>query len=189
MTEYIEEGGAKIAKEDDTFFNPAQQLNRDLSAEVIKSYFGDQRRITVLDAMSATGLRGIRYLREIPNARVIFNDISPQAVETIKRNLEMNRIRDYVEVPPYPTIRNCSARACVTASDCLLLMHQNGGHFDVVDIDTGLIIAGRVFAASGSSEARLSPSMPRIMSIMDAWGQLSLYIILVGHRTASKTPS
>ncbi|KAI5169441.1 tRNA (guanine26-N2/guanine27-N2)-dimethyltransferase [Pancytospora epiphaga] len=135
MVEYIEEGGVKIVKDESTFFNPAQKLNRDLSIETIKAYFENKEKIVILDAMSATGLRGIRYLQDIPNSHVVFNDISASALKAIKDNLKMNGISEYTEVPPYPTVRDCNTRACVSLANCSLLMHQNNGYFDVVDID------------------------------------------------------
>ncbi|XP_072934880.1 tRNA (guanine(26)-N(2))-dimethyltransferase-like isoform X1 [Epargyreus clarus] len=55
--------------------------------------------ITILEALSATGLRSIRYAREVPNVtKIIANDISEQAVETIKDNIEYNYVGHLVEV-------------------------------------------------------------------------------------------
>ncbi|KDQ12338.1 hypothetical protein BOTBODRAFT_34632 [Botryobasidium botryosum FD-172 SS1] len=46
---------------------------------------------TLLEALSATGLRSIRYAKEIPLVRyVIANDLSPEAVETMRKNVELN---------------------------------------------------------------------------------------------------
>ncbi|KAF2852292.1 N2,N2-dimethylguanosine tRNA methyltransferas-like protein [Plenodomus tracheiphilus IPT5] len=53
----------------------------------------------ILDALSATGLRAIRYAREIPFATgVTSNDMSQKAVESIKLNVKHNKLEDKVTV-------------------------------------------------------------------------------------------
>lgn len=48
-------------------------------------------KFTLLEALSATGLRSIRYAKEIPLLRwVLANDLSPSAVEAMKRNVALN---------------------------------------------------------------------------------------------------
>ncbi|ORY73655.1 S-adenosyl-L-methionine-dependent methyltransferase, partial [Leucosporidium creatinivorum] len=50
-----------------------------------------QFMFTLLEALSATGLRAIRYAKEIPLLRyVVANDLSSSAVADIKRNIEYN---------------------------------------------------------------------------------------------------
>ncbi|EJD02303.1 N2,N2-dimethylguanosine tRNA methyltransferase [Fomitiporia mediterranea MF3/22] len=50
---------------------------------------------TLLEPLSATGLRAIRYAKEIPLVKyVIANDLSPPAVEAIQRNVELNDLGD-----------------------------------------------------------------------------------------------
>ncbi|SCV04400.1 LAMI_0H15830g1_1 [Lachancea mirantina] len=53
--------------------------------------------INILEALSATGLRAIRYAREIPNVKqIVANDLLPQAVDSIRRNIEYNGVADKV---------------------------------------------------------------------------------------------
>ena len=72
--ESITEGSATIyvtnAKSTDVFYNPVQQFNRDMSVAAINQFvqdrkndtmFEDKDGLTVLEALSATGLRSIRY--------------------------------------------------------------------------------------------------------------------------------
>ncbi|SPO36332.1 related to N2,N2-dimethylguanosine tRNA methyltransferase [Pseudozyma flocculosa] len=48
-------------------------------------------KFTLLEALSATGLRSIRYAKEIPLLKtVVANDLSPTAVEAMKRNVALN---------------------------------------------------------------------------------------------------
>ncbi|CAG8951433.1 hypothetical protein HYFRA_00007349 [Hymenoscyphus fraxineus] len=53
---------------------------------------------TILDALSATGLRALRYIHEIPFATsVTANDLLPDATKTIKRNVKHNKLDDKIE--------------------------------------------------------------------------------------------
>ncbi|KDN36662.1 TRM-domain-containing protein [Tilletiaria anomala UBC 951] len=48
-------------------------------------------RFTILEALAATGLRSIRYAKEIDNIRFILaNDLSAPAIETMRRNVTLN---------------------------------------------------------------------------------------------------
>jgi tRNA (guanine26-N2/guanine27-N2)-dimethyltransferase len=47
----------------------------------------------VLEALAATGLRSVRYLKEIPNIKtLVTNDWDPKAVELIKQNMDFNDV-------------------------------------------------------------------------------------------------
>ncbi|OXM81975.1 N2,N2-dimethylguanosine tRNA methyltransferase [Cryptococcus neoformans Bt63] len=49
--------------------------------------------INILEALAATGLRSIRYAKEIPNVKyVLANDLSPSACEAMRRNVEFNGV-------------------------------------------------------------------------------------------------
>ncbi|KAF8928341.1 RNA methyltransferase tRNA(m5U54)methyltransferase [Dissophora ornata] len=51
------------------------------------------RGITILEALSASGLRSIRYAKEIPNVKhILTNDLEADAVNSIKRNADFNGI-------------------------------------------------------------------------------------------------
>lgn len=53
--------------------------------------------ISILEALSATGLRSIRYAKEIPGVKkIIANDISARAVSDIKHNVKCNGVEDLV---------------------------------------------------------------------------------------------
>ncbi|ADM12075.1 N2,N2-dimethylguanosine tRNA methyltransferase [Encephalitozoon intestinalis ATCC 50506] len=135
--ETIQEESTTIIKNERTFFNPAQKFNRDISVEIIRECFKDSTSIRILDAMSATGLRGIRYLKEIENSRVYLNDISQSSVETIKANILLNGIED-VECfeSVFQNIKTSKdVRATITKSDCNVLMASLPCFFDVIDID------------------------------------------------------
>ncbi|KAG0258329.1 RNA methyltransferase tRNA(m5U54)methyltransferase [Mortierella polycephala] len=55
--------------------------------------FTAPRGITILEALSASGLRSIRYAKEIPNVKhILTNDLEADAVTSIKRNADFNGI-------------------------------------------------------------------------------------------------
>ncbi|ORY62918.1 S-adenosyl-L-methionine-dependent methyltransferase [Pseudomassariella vexata] len=52
---------------------------------------------TILDALSATGLRALRYVQELPFVTsVTANDLTPSAVEAIKRNAQHNGVESKI---------------------------------------------------------------------------------------------
>jgi len=51
--------------------------------------------ITILDALAASGLRSIRYWKEIPGIKhVTINDLDPVAVERAHKNIAVNKLTD-----------------------------------------------------------------------------------------------
>ncbi|KAI4456709.1 n 2 n 2 -dimethylguanosine trna methyltransferase [Holotrichia oblita] len=79
--------------------------------------------ITILEALSATGLRSIRYAKEVPGIKeIIANDISQKAVEDIKQNIADNNVGDLVSA---------------SFNDAIMLLHQHKkqNRFDAIDLD------------------------------------------------------
>ncbi|MCJ1445995.1 MAG: RNA methyltransferase tRNA(m5U54)methyltransferase [Stictis urceolatum] len=92
-----------------------------------------QFTLKILDALSATGLRALRYAREIPQATMVTaNDISPAATAAITRNVKHNLLTDQV----FPTTSNASAHMYRIASEHVpLLTDGSRGKYHVVDLD------------------------------------------------------
>src|SRR3954464_12621144 len=101
----IKEGNSSIYQPETVFYNPAQEYNRDLSVLVLDTYLEnelwkrskkgrkyDQRQLNVLDALSASGLRGVRYARELVNVnklhKIHMNDISENAIKVMTHNVK-----------------------------------------------------------------------------------------------------
>ncbi|KRY91353.1 tRNA (guanine(26)-N(2))-dimethyltransferase [Trichinella pseudospiralis] len=149
----IKEGKAKITfREGSVFYNPVQEFNRDLSVAVLKTFIECQNtdendsdgqlpsskkkckssdskesfnsNLIVLDALSASGLRSIRYAKEVPMVKqIIANDLSVNAIQTIKKNIMQNEV-DHL----------------VTASqaDAVSIMYEHRSRlkrFHVIDLD------------------------------------------------------
>lgn len=57
-----------------------------------------RHEFTILDALTATGLRALRYAAEIPQTTcVVANDLSTSAVEAMKVNIEYNGLGDRIQ--------------------------------------------------------------------------------------------
>ena len=85
------------------FYNPVQEFNRDTSILVINEFnemLKEEREakgkahesFSVFEALAATGLRSVRYMKEIPSiTKLVANDIDPTATELMKKNFEFNQ--------------------------------------------------------------------------------------------------
>ena len=81
------------------------------------------RGLQILEGLAATGLRSIRYAREIEGVdRIVANDLDPNVVASMRRNLEFNG-PDVVE------------KIVASVGDARVVMMQNPNTFDVVDLD------------------------------------------------------
>lgn len=138
----ITEGMAKVffpaSTPEDVFYNPVQEFNRDVSIAVIQQFIQNggcssikppdgqngSNGVRILEALSATGLRSIRYAKEISGIKeIIANDISERAVASIDKNVKANNVSDLV-TPSH--------------SDATMVMYNNRkkeDRFDVVDLD------------------------------------------------------
>ena len=84
------------------FYNPVQEFNRDISILVINEFNEllkeekalknkEHDGIQILEALAATGLRSVRYLKEIPSLKkLIANDIDKAATDLMKANFDFN---------------------------------------------------------------------------------------------------
>ena len=78
------------------FYNPAMELNRDMSILVgqwLVSNFG--KKICLLDGLAASGIRGIRLANEVEgNFDVTINDWDKQSFSLIKKNIQHNKLKN-----------------------------------------------------------------------------------------------
>lgn len=109
--ELLREGEVSF-EADGVFYNPRMKLCRDIGVAMARS-LGIRE---YLDALSASGIRGMRVAREAGVAEVTLNDISTRACELIQRNLTRNGLECEV------TCRNANS-----------LLHER--RFQAVDID------------------------------------------------------
>ncbi|BAM40252.1 N2,N2-dimethylguanosine tRNA methyltransferase [Theileria orientalis strain Shintoku] len=100
------------------FYNHSQVFNRDLSLIVLKSFIIQEKRktgwlsvdykfvesnpklgkfvgVNILETLAATGIRGIRYLKELGDLvnLVTFNDLDRNSAEMIVKNASLNEVK------------------------------------------------------------------------------------------------
>ena len=92
---------------------------------------------TILDALSATGLRALRYAQEMPFVtKVTANDLDASAVESIKLNVRHNNLEGKIEVNHGDAIVHMYSK--IAAHQTLTEKDKAKGRcekYDVVDLD------------------------------------------------------
>ena len=74
---------------ENVFFNPVQELNRDLTIATLRAYRErESRASSYLDANAASGIRGVRAAADGWETTLV--DVDPEAVDLCERNLERN---------------------------------------------------------------------------------------------------
>ncbi|MDD4161855.1 MAG: tRNA (guanine(10)-N(2))-dimethyltransferase [Methanothrix sp.] len=104
--------GAITFETEGAFYNPKMLLNRDIGVAMA----GSLGLSEYLDALSASGIRGLRVAKEAGAEKVTLNDVSPQACALIEKNMARNGLTG--------TVTCCNAN---------VLMHEQ--HFQAVDLD------------------------------------------------------
>ena len=94
---------------------------------------GNTEPIRILDALSATGLRALRYAKELPFlTSVTANDLSSLATASIRLNVKHNDILSKV----HPTTGNATAHMYSVASEQSPRLPGGArGKYDVIDLD------------------------------------------------------
>jgi tRNA (guanine26-N2/guanine27-N2)-dimethyltransferase len=105
--------GAITFEAEGAFYNPKMKLNRDIGVAMARTL----GICDYLDALSASGIRGLRMSKEAGVEKTTLNDFSPRAYELIVRNVAANQLQG---------CRACNCNANV-------LMHSR--HFEAVDLD------------------------------------------------------
>ena len=81
----------KITKKLPVFYNPVMKHNRDISALLLNA--ADNSNMLIGLPMEASGLRGIRFMKELHKGKakeIHMNDISEKAVKDMKSNILLN---------------------------------------------------------------------------------------------------
>ncbi|CAK9786160.1 TRM-domain-containing protein [Cutaneotrichosporon oleaginosum] len=115
-------------------------------------------KITILEALSATGLRSIRYAKEIPDVNVVLaNDLSASACDAMRRNVALNGVgegsAEEGEQPDVGRREGCTGVVRVNEGDACALMYNHRDpkkRVDMVDLDPYGTAAPFVDAAIGA---------------------------------------
>lgn len=112
MVQIVEEGAVTLNVEG-AFYNPRMKMNRDIGVAVA----GALGISDYLDALAASGARGLRVAKEAKVDHVALNDVSPRAARLLEENAKRNGLE-----------------ACeILSTNANVLMHQR--HFEAVDLD------------------------------------------------------
>lgn len=105
-------------KDSEVFFNPAMQLNRDLSEIAARAFKkkADIDEFRVCDPMAASGIRGFRYSGVADKLHMA--DVNPEAIKSIEKGLEKNNIE-----------------AEVHEEDANILLSRYRNFFHLIDVD------------------------------------------------------
>lgn len=112
----------KISRALPVFYNPVMKLNRDISILLLNSIY--QKDLQIADILAGTGIRSIRFLKELKKSKIkdiIINDYSKNTYNNIKKNLKINKLTN----DPKVITSNIDAN--------LLMLNSTG--FDYIDID------------------------------------------------------
>ncbi|NJE06061.1 tRNA (guanine(26)-N(2))-dimethyltransferase [Thermococcus sp. M36] len=113
------------------FYNPVMALNRDISVLAVKLL----EPKTALDALSATGIRGIRYALETPAEEVWLNDINPEAFNLILKNVRLNLGVDGERISEKRIAFRGEKEVVANLDDANRLMAEKFRYFDFLDLD------------------------------------------------------
>jgi tRNA (guanine26-N2/guanine27-N2)-dimethyltransferase len=104
-------------KDAPVFYNPEMEFSRDISVSVLSVFMKSRKLLNGLDALAASGARGIRYAKEC-GLKMTINDLNPSGIRLVRKNIITNKVR-----------RKCTA----TKKDASLLMREQ--NFGFIDID------------------------------------------------------
>ncbi|MBI2661025.1 hypothetical protein HYX09_02020 [Candidatus Woesearchaeota archaeon] len=105
--------GENISKKLPVFYNPVMKLNRDITIILLRQF----PPLRLCDPLAGTGVRAIRFSKELKPKSITANDMSDRAVRLIRKNMDINA----VEFPVYNKDAN------------LFLLESEG--FDFIDLD------------------------------------------------------
>ena len=85
-------------KDSEPFYNPSMELNRDLSIIVNQWFVNNSKQpIHLLDGLAASGIRGIRFSKEIiGDFDVTINDWNENAFSLIRKNIKQNAMKNVI---------------------------------------------------------------------------------------------
>ena len=75
----VTEGKAQVffhKSKNEVFYNPIQEFNRDLSIAVMNTYssINSNKKLRVLEALAASGIRSMRYALEVENCSEVLKN-------------------------------------------------------------------------------------------------------------------
>ncbi len=103
----------KVSKQLPVFYNPAMELNRDITILLLQQF----PPMNLCDPLAASGIRAIRFAKELKYEHITANDVNKKAVALIRKNMRYNKVNFEVY-----------------KKDANLLLLESFG-FDFIDLD------------------------------------------------------
>lgn len=126
------EKGTKRKREDGEEGGQERQEGQEGGQEAGKGETEGRGTFTILDALSATGLRALRYASEIPfTTCIVANDLSASAIQSMKTNIDYNQLGKKIQ--PHTGDARAYMYASANAGNANGTEHT--GRFDVIDLD------------------------------------------------------
>jgi len=79
----------KISKKLPVFYNPVMEFNRDMTVLLLQQF----PPMNLCDPLAGTGIRSIRFARELKYKSITANDLSKRSVSLIKKNMRLNMVK------------------------------------------------------------------------------------------------
>ncbi|MDV0447532.1 tRNA (guanine(26)-N(2)/guanine(27)-N(2))-dimethyltransferase [Methanosarcinaceae archaeon Ag5] len=106
------------------FYNPEMEMNRDINVAATSVFVGrlaerkgfEKINIRYLDAFSASGIRGLRIANEV-GISVVLNDIKPEAVNLIQKNITENNLQNASAVCEDANVLLCREKFAIVDID------------------------------------------------------------------------
>ncbi len=155
--ENIKEGDVEIevhegrSYDKEVFYNPKMEFDRNLSVVVV-SVFGPRK---VCDALSASGIRGIRYKKEADASEVWLNDANLKASRLIHDNMRKNSLCG--------EIRNKDAAVLLREEDFDFIdLDPFGSPAEFLDSAAGSIRSGGLIGVTATDTSSFFGTYPRV---------------------------
>ncbi|MBI4141658.1 tRNA (guanine(10)-N(2))-dimethyltransferase [Candidatus Woesearchaeota archaeon] len=110
-----------VSKEMEVFYNPVMKFNRDIAIILLKAL--GKKHLRIADPLVASGIRGARFLKELPATiveHVAFNDNNKNFKKTMQKLIKENKLS--------------KKKITVNNEDASLFLLKSNG-FDYIDID------------------------------------------------------
>jgi tRNA (guanine26-N2/guanine27-N2)-dimethyltransferase len=105
------------------FYNPIMKENRDIAVALVSAWLKNRKKPACIALpLAGTGIRAIRFAKEIPKKHIkciCINDYSAEAIKLVKKNLKKNAVTNCIQT---------------STKDANIFLLESCG-FDYIDID------------------------------------------------------
>lgn len=147
----------RISKDLEVFYNPVMKLNRDVSIALLKAV--KKKELIIADILAGTGVRSIRFLKELPKntiRHILINDIQPGKIE---QHLAINKLQEDPRIVVTHTDANKALRAMRPPH--YIDIDPYGSPNPFLDNALQRILPGGIVAVTATDTAPLAGTYPK----------------------------